>query len=153
MTEGIWIAIITQAGAFVLAVIGMWRKLGRIDDQTTNSHTATKYPNLRDELTATREAIEAQAEIIETIAQTTTGHENRLARTETHLSDVARMLQQTHTFLDITRNSTDQRLDRIIADRDVAIRDQEARLRAYIDSEIAKTAATQQKEQNHEPAK
>ena len=61
MSEPIVIAVITQAAAVVIVLLQQNKKLNRIGsdarearEQTANDHANADYPNLRDELTATR---------------------------------------------------------------------------------------------------
>lgn len=66
----------TALGFLTVAILWMFRVirsvksgLERVVSQTENSHDGSMYPNLRDELTATRETIEGVAKTNELIVQ------------------------------------------------------------------------------------
>ena len=93
MTELIWVAIIAQLGGIVVAIIGGWRKLGSIAsdakvarEQTANEHDDAEYPNMRDELTSTRRAVEELATKLEKVSASG-------ERTESHVRDVDQELK------------------------------------------------------------
>lgn len=129
MTEGIWVAIITQGVAFLLAVVGMWGKLGRIDKQTTNSHQETDYPNLRDEITSVRETVEATAEI-------TRGHDKKLERIDRNLADLHETDENTGETISRHRKATSRALAMAVMERDYTIAEQEHRLRQHLESRV-----------------
>lgn len=130
MTEAIWVALITQSGVIGAAVVGMWRKLGRIDQQTTNSHTGSPYPNLRDEITAVRSTVEATA-------QTVLSHGRHLERIDRNILDLHAVTDATDTALDRTRTTTLRAQAREAAERENALRELEHRLRADIRAALA----------------
>lgn len=130
MTELVWVAIITQSGALATAVVGMWRKLGRIDQQTTNSHAETDYPNMRDELSSVRETVEATAQIVR-------GHDRRLERMDRNLADLHLTTEDTEDTLDRQRLATARALRRAVEDRETALEQQAQALRAYVDQALA----------------
>jgi hypothetical protein len=70
--------VATLGSVASLAIVGalVWvgrivkQRLERVLNQTENSHQATDYPNLRDELTATRQAAEQAVTVVGDLAQT-----------------------------------------------------------------------------------
>lgn len=64
MSPEIAVALIAQAGAIVIVLLSQGRKINRIEtnssitrEQTENDHSESEFPNLREEITETRNMI------------------------------------------------------------------------------------------------
>lgn len=110
MTEGVVIQIITTLGLVVVAIIGN-RKLNRIGSdakatlrQTENDHQTSEFPNLRDELTATRGLVH--------------GVDRKLDRAQSWLADLAEADRHHEQALDRKTQATDRALAVAVQDRE-----------------------------------
>ncbi|GAA2237784.1 hypothetical protein GCM10010401_07490 [Rarobacter faecitabidus] len=86
MTDAVAVQTIVTVGGIVMLLIQQRRqgkRISRIDDQTSNSHSETEFPNLRDEVTAIREDTRATRGIVH-------GLERRVGGVEAHLQDLGR---------------------------------------------------------------
>lgn len=95
--------------AMVTGLIWLYRVLkGRLDrvvSQTENSHAGGDYPNLRNELTATRVAAESSTKALEQIREEVEG-----------VRDDVRILAKRQDSLSDRMNNVSDKLDRHIAD-------------------------------------
>ncbi len=121
MTEGIIVALITQGAGVVIAFVGVWRKLGRVDRQTSNNHQNAEYPNLRDELTAVREQGKQNEQDLKALRGVT----HSLDRTLKDMNRWLKDLTEDHERLDTTLDRKETRNERALA---AAVRDRDAAL-------------------------
>lgn len=116
MPEEIWVALIVQTGAVIVAMIAGGRKLNRIGadastaaTQTANDHADAEYPNLRDEVTAIHETVRGVGEIVR-------GHDRRFDRIERNVTDLHEADDYTESTLDRQRLATARALANAIGD-------------------------------------
>lgn len=131
MSDAVIIQLIVTVGGIVAVVLGN-KKLNRIRadtaatrEQAENEHADAEYPNLREELTATREAVVevggvATAALDEAKAAkgATHGLTRQLARLTSWLEDVSTGSEDTDDALDRVQAGAARALARAVKERD-----------------------------------
>lgn len=154
MSDAVLIALVNTAGLIVVAVLG-GKKLGRIGrdtavtrEQAENEHADAEYPNLRDELTATREvadravvASEAATAEARAAKGATHGLTRQVHRLATWLEDLTTGTESTDEALARIRAGAAKALARSIEERDEKLDDLRNEIPGIIRTELAQHVA------------
>lgn len=124
MSDAVIIQLITTGGLIVVAVLGN-RKLNRIGadarearDQTANEHADAEYPNLRDELTETRDVAARAAAEAKAAKGATHGLTRQVARLASWLEDLSTGSESTDDAIDRAKTAAARALARAVEERD-----------------------------------
>ncbi|MGN7703526.1 hypothetical protein [Cellulosimicrobium sp. 22601] len=147
MSDAVIIQLITTGGLIVVAILGN-RKLNRIGadakatrDQAENEHAEAEYPNLRDELTATREVAKQALSESKAAKGATHGLTRQVARLVSWLEDLTTGSESTDDAIERVKTSGARALARAVEERDEKFAELREEIPRVIRDELAQHVA------------